>query len=177
MILGITLSHYQRLLLKGENYKGNFWINKLLLKQSKKQFQTIDIASMKFGDFVTLENSIVNADFKTFCSIFVVKYFWQIVYVHNLKLIIEDYRNQKEEIFKNYQYIFDPPHYGEIQKETIGSELRKDFVKEFGNYVILTDLICKGQLVNYKKIEKWKLDEFLFWANYLSGQKIIENVQ
>jgi hypothetical protein len=64
-----------------------------------------------------------------------------------------------------------------MQKETVGSELRKDFVKEFGNYVILTDLICKGQLVNYKKVEKWKLDEFLFWANYLSGQKIIENVQ
>jgi hypothetical protein len=32
-------------------------------------------------------------------------------------------------------------------------------------------------LVDYKKVESWKLGEFLFWANYLSGQKIIENVK
>jgi hypothetical protein len=177
MIFGITLSHYQKLLAKGEEYKGNFWIAKLLLKQSKKKFKTKDISKMRFGDFVDLENCILDADFKSFCNIFVDKYFWQTVYVHNLKSIVQDFADQKEKLFENYQYIFNPPHYGEITQDTIGSELRKDFVKEFGNYVILTDLVCKGRLVDYKLVEGWKLEEFLFWANYLSGQKIIENVK
>ena len=91
--------------------------------------------------------------------------------------ILIDYQQQKEKLYENYPYIFNPPQYGEPEKETIGSELRREFVEEFGNWVVLTDVICKGNLTRYKEVEKWKLSEFLFWANYLTGQKIIENVK
>ena len=175
MILGITLKHYQQILAKGESYKGNFWINRLLLKQSNKKFKTKDITQMRFSDFVDCENYIEQADFKSFCNIFVKKF--QRVYVHNLKSIIEDYAEQKVKLFEQYQYIFNPPSYGDVAPDTVGSELRKDFVKEFGSWVILTDLVCRGRLVDYKIVEGWTVEEFLFWANYLSGQKIIENVK
>ncbi len=175
MIFGITLNHYQKLLLKGESYKGNFWINRLLLKQSNKKFRTKDISKIHFGKFVELEFCLENADFYNFCNIFVNKF--QFVYVHNLKVIVQNYADQKEKLFENYQYIFNPPIYGEVTPDTVGSELRKDFVKEFGNYVVLTDVICSKQNINYKEIEKWSLEDFLFWANYYSGQRIIENVK
>jgi len=177
MIFGITLSHYQKLLSKGEDYKGNFWIAKLLLKQSNKKFKTKDISQLKFSTFVELEYCLENANFKTFCSIFVNKYFWQTVYVHNLKLIVEDFAQQKEKLFENYQYIFNPPSYGEPPPDTVGSELRKDFVKEFGNWVIITDKVCRGKMIDYKIVEDWKVEEVLFWANYLEGQRITENVK
>ena len=80
-------------------------------------------------------------------------------------------------MFEKYPYISDPPIYGEGVKETMGSELRKDFVTEFGTWVVLTDKVCKGRLVDYKAVEQWNVSEFLFWANYISGQKIIENVK
>jgi len=175
MIFGITLKEYQRILAKGESYKGNFWINKQLLKQSNKKFRTKDISKLKFSEFVDCENYIETADFKNFCNIFVKPF--QMVYVHNLKTIVQDYADQKAKLFENYPYIFNPPSYGEVAPDTVGSELRKDFVKEFGSWVILTDLVCKGNIVNYKTVEGWAVEEFLFWANYLSGQRILENVK
>jgi len=39
------------------------------------------------------------------------------------------------------------------------------------------DVVCKGVIVNYKDVEQWKVREFFFWANYLKGQKIVENVK
>jgi hypothetical protein len=177
MIFGIRLKHYQRLLALGDKAKGNFWINRLLLKQSNKRFKTKNIEQLTFTDFVDAERFLEDYDFYNFCSIFVKRKWGQTIYVHNLKSIVEDFGNQKASLKEKYYYIFDPPQYGELAKESIGTEVRKDFVNEFGNWVVLMDLVCKGQLVNYKKVEKWKLEEFLFWANYLSGQKIIENVK
>jgi hypothetical protein len=101
---------------------------------------------------------------------------YQTVYVHNLRPIVEDFGNQKAALKEKYYYIFDPPQYGEPVKESIGTEVRKDFVNEFGNWVVLMDLVCKDKS-KYKEVEGWKLEEFLFWANYLSGQKIVENVK
>lgn len=174
MIFGITLKHFARLLAKGENVKSNFWINRLLKKQSNKQFKTVNIEELTFSDFVDAERFIEEQNYYDFCRIFVKS---KRIYIHNMPMILIDYQNQKELLFEKYQYIFNPPQYGEPQKETVGSELRKEFVQEFGNWVILTDVICKGSLVRYKEVENWKLSEFLFWANYLTGQKILENVK
>jgi len=176
MIFGITLKHYAKLLSKGEKAKGSFWINRLLLKESNKKFNTKNIEQLTFSDFVDCERFLEDADFYNFCRIFVKIKWWQTIYVHNLKSIVSDFGLQKEALKEKYYYIFDPPQYGEPAKETIGSDIRKDFVDEFGNWVVLMDLVCKNK-ADYKIIEQWKFEEFLFWANYLSGQKIVENVK
>ena len=69
MIFGIRLKHYQRLLAQGENAKGNFWINRLLLKQSKKKFKTRKIEQMNVSDFVDAERFLEEYDFYNFSRI------------------------------------------------------------------------------------------------------------
>lgn len=174
MIFGITLKHFARLQAQGDKVKSNFWINYLLSKTSNKKLDTNRIENLTFDEFLECERFVEEQDYYNFCRIFVKA---KKIYIHNMPLILIDYQQQKQLLFKNYPYIFNPPSYGEPEKETIGSELRKGFVEEFGNWVVLTDVICKGNLARYKQIEKWKLSEFLFWANYLTGQKIIENVK
>ena len=174
MIFGITLKHFARLQSQGDKVKSNFWINRLLLKTSNKKFKTNNIEDLIFSDFVDAERFVEEQNYYDFCFIFVKS---KRIYIHNMASILIDYQSQKEKLYKNYPYIFNPPQYGEPDKETIGSELRKEFVQEFGNWVILTDVICSKQNVSFKEVEKWKVSEFLFWANYFSGQKIVENVK
>ena len=174
MIFGITLKHFARLQSQGDKVKVNWWINRLLCKTSNKKFKTNNIEDLLFADFVDAERFVEEQNYYDFCSIFVKS---KRIYIHNMASILIDYQSQKEKLYENYPYIFNPPQYGEPDKETIGSELRKEFVQEFGNWVVLTDVICSKQNVSFKEVEKWKVSEFLFWANYFSGQKIVENVK
>lgn len=177
MILGITLSHFACLQSKGEQAKASKRTLRLLSKTSEKKFRTHKIEDLTFENFIDLENYLSDQNFNDFCRIFVRKKFWQTVYVHNLPLIMQDFADQKKELFENYYWIFDPPQYGEPEKETPGTEVRKEFVEEFGSWVVLMDKVCRGHLVDYKQVEQWKFGEFLFWANYLSGQRIVENLK
>lgn len=177
MIIGIRLKHFQKILAQGENAKHSLLTNYLLLQKSTKVWKTKDILELTYDEFVTLEMCLENSDFYNFCRIFVRKKWWQVVYVHNLETILKDFGEQKAKLIEKYTWVFNPPQYGEPQKETIGTELRKDFVNEFGTYIVLMDLVCKGDITKYKEVERWKVEEFFFWANYISGQKIIETVK
>lgn len=177
MIFGITLKHFAKLISQGSEVKNSKRVNRLLLKQTNRRFKTRSIQDLKFTDFVDLERFKEEQNYIEFCCIFVRKRFWQTIYVHNMFSILADFAAQKAELFKDYNYIFDPPQYGVPAPETIGSELRKDFVDEFGSYVVLMDLVCKGRIIDHKSIEQWPVKEFMFWANYLSGQKIVESVK
>lgn len=174
MIFGITLKHFARLQAQGEQVKSNWWINRLLLKTSTKKLKTKNIENLSFGDFVDCERFKQEQNYYEFCCIFVKR---KRVYIHNMLQVLMDFEEQKERLYENYPYIFNPPQYGEPEKETIGSELRREFVEEFGNWVVLTDVICSKQNVSFKEVENWELSEFLFWANYYTGQKIVENVK
>lgn len=174
MIFGITLKHFARLQSQGDKVKSNFWINRLLLKTSNKKFKTNNIEDLLFADFVDAERFVEEQNYYDFCRIFVKS---KRICIHNMASILIDYKSKKEKLYENYPYIFNPPQYGEPEKETIGSELKKEFVQEFGNWVVLTDVICSKQNVGFKEVERWRVSEFLFWANYYSGQKIVENVK
>ena len=136
-------------------------------------FECKDIFQLTISELADLDRHLENNDYQEFCDIFVIG---NPDSTHLYK-IIEEFGKQKERLRATYNYVFDPPIYGEIQQETIGSELRKEFVEEFGTYVVLMDLVCKGDLTKYKLVEKWTVEQFFFWANYLSGQRILENVK
>jgi len=172
---GVTLKEFAALQALGETAAADPLTEELLLKQPDKLHKTKSIEDLTFSDFVDLEKYFIDTDYINFCNIFVIDN--KNVYIHNLWHIVGEFSKQKEELKQKYYYVFDPPIYGEPQKETVGTELRKDFVNEFGPYVVLMDLVCKGDWTKYKEIEQWKVSEFLFVANYLSGQRIIENVK
>ena len=177
MILGITLNKFAKLNKQGKNIKFAFWINYLLNKKSSYKFKTKDIQDLTFDQYTDLEIFLEAEDFKEFCTIFVLKKWYQIIYVHNLELIMLDYAAQKKSHYELNDFIFNPPIYGEEGSETIGYQVRKEFVERFGNNVVLMDVVCKGDLSKYKLVEQWKVSEFFFWANYLTGQRILEQVK
>ena len=136
-------------------------------------FECKDIFKLTISELADLDRHLENNDYQEFCDIFVIGN----PDSRHLYKIIEEFGRQKENLRVAYRYVFDPPIYGEIQQETIGSELRKEFVEEFGTYVVLMDLVCKGDLTKYKLVEMWTVEQFFFWANYLSGQRILESVK
>jgi hypothetical protein len=176
MIFGIRLKKFERLKDKPE-VKLNFFTRWQFGRTKIKRYKFNNIQDLTFDKFVDCENFIENEQFKEFCSIFVKRKFWQTIYLHELETIILDYARQKKELIEENDFIFNPPQYGEPTKETIGSELRREFVERYGNYVILMDVVCKGDMTKYKEVEQWKVRDFFFWANYLKGQRIVENVK
>ena len=176
MIFGITLTKFER--IKGkESFNPNFLDRWQFGRNSKRTFKVNDIQELTFDQFVDCENFIENEQFKDFCTIFVKRKWWQTIYLHELEAIVLEYARQKAELIEENDFIFNPPQYGELQKQTIGTELRAEFVERFGNYVVLMDVVCKGDMTKYKEVEQWKVRDFFFWANYLKGQKIVENVK
>jgi len=176
MIFGITLKKFEKLKDKQvENL--NFFTRWQFGRTKIKRYRFNNIQDLIFDDFVECENFIENEQFKEFCTIFVKRKWWKTIYLHELEAIILEYARQKAELIEENDFIFNPPQYGEPQKQTIGTELRSEFVERFGNYVVLMDVVCKGDMTKYKDVEQWKVRDFLFWANYLKGQKIVENVK
>ena len=178
MIFGITLFHFAKLLTKENPSK---WVQFLLQRKSNKRFKSRKLEALTVGEISGLEILLENHDYNEFCRIFVLKKWWQTIYIHHWPLILQDYIEQKtkctEEWKERFYYIFNPPQYGMPGEETQGTMIRKDFVEEFGNWVVLTDLVCHGDITKYREVEKWNIIDFLFWTNYLSGQKIVEGVK
>lgn len=176
MIFGISLRKFE--LLKSKNVEDVDIISRWQFgRKRKRKFKTHNILDLSFADFVDLEFYIENEQFYKFSTIFVKKFFWQTIYINELEDIVKEYARQKALLVEDNDFIFNPPQYGEPQKETIGSELRKDFVQRFGNYVVLMDVVQSWDGTGWKEIEKWTVRDFFFWANYLRGQKILENVK
>lgn len=176
MILGITLDKFERI-KETPDVKLNWFTRWQFGRISKRTFKVQDIQELTFDKFVDCENFIESEQFKEFCTIFVKRKWWQTIYLHELEKIILEYARQKSELIEQNDFIFNPPQYGEPQKETIGSELRAEFVERFGNYVVLMDVVMKWANTSYKEVEQWKVRDFFFWANYLKGQRIVENVK
>ena len=177
MIFGLSLKYFAKLEAQGENARASIFVLRLLKKQQINKFKTRQLDDLTFFDYIDLKRYFETADYHNFCRTFVVKKWWQVIYMHHTSAIFEEFGRQKEELKQKYYYVFDPPQYGEPGKESIGADLRLDFVKEFGDDVVIMDVLTQWSKLSYKEIEQWKTGEVLYWANYLYGQKIVENVK
>jgi hypothetical protein len=179
MIFGINLSKFEKL-KETPDAKLTF-IDKWQFGRTKvKKYKFNNILDLEFDKFVDCENFIESEQFKKFCTIFVKRKWWQTIYLHELETIVLEYARQKQLLIEENDFIFNPPDYSDPSKELpkgIGLELRKEFVERFGNWVNIADTVCKGFHVSPKEIENWKLQDVIFWANYLKGQRIVENVK
>lgn len=147
------------------------------IAQSSKKWRTKNIKDLPLHLFIDCERYLEDYNFIDFCAIFVIKYPWQIIKAKHLYSICNDFGKQKAELFEEYTWAFNPPVFGEVSAPTAGDELREDFVKEFGNWAVLIDRVCKNDITKFKEVEQWTVEDFLFWANYLSGQLILANVK
>ena len=177
MIFGITLKHFAKLQQQGDKVKESKRTLRLLQHPQTDRFKTRRLEDLSFSDYVDLKRFYATEDYTNFCRIFAIVKWWQIIYIHNVTALVEKYKEQSDEIVQKYYYALDPPEYGEPANETPGASLRRQFVIDFGNEVILTDNVMRWSNCSYKELEQWKVNEFLFWANFLAGQKIVENVK
>jgi hypothetical protein len=176
MIFGVTLKHFGKLQRQGDDVKESKWLLHLLNKPQVDKFKTRQLQDLTYSDYVDLKRYKDDKDFYNFCRIFVIIKWWQVIYIHHTTAIMTEYARQQEEIFDRYYYYFKPPQYGEPAKVTPGSELRSDFVLEFGYEVIVIDIVMRWANCSYKDLEKWKTNEVFFWGHFLRGQKIVEEV-
>ena len=176
MIFGITLNKLDRI-KANPNAKINLFTRWQFSRSKIKRYKFVKLKELTLNELVDCEIFIENEQFKEFCTIFVKRKWWQTIYLHELESIVTDYARQKTELIEENDFIFNPPQYGEIEKETTGTELRREFVARFGIWVNVADTVCKGYRVNPKEVGEWSVNDVLFWANYLKGQRIVENVK
>ncbi|MFB9079431.1 hypothetical protein ACFFLS_06055 [Flavobacterium procerum] len=62
-------------------------------------------------------------------------------------------------------------------EETQGLYERKAFNEHYGGYPEMYYLITNGDLSKYKEVDKWKTDDFFFWAEYLLRKRLVENIK
>jgi len=54
---------------------------------------------------------------------------------------------------------------------------RRAFNEHYGAYTEMFYLVTNGDISKVKEVEKWKTDDFLFWAEYLMRKRIVENIK
>jgi hypothetical protein len=169
MVFGITPKRFAKLLKEGKEGVMSKQVDKFKVKQ---------LQDLSFSDYVDLKRHFANEDYHNFFRIFVDKKWYQVVYMHHSLAIAAEFKRQKDEIEESNYWIFNPPQYGEPSKESeVSKSLRADFVEEFGNDVIIVDVIMRWSNCSYKEVEQWKVSEVMFWGNYLYGQRIVEGVK
>ena len=134
------------------------------------------IAERKAGDFIDLENYFKTQNWDKFFVLLSN----DIAREETYEQILKDYIVEVVELKEQFEWIYNPPQMpsnSEEQKQTYGSELRKEFAEHYGGYTELVYLICNGNITKVDKVFKMKTSEFLFWGEYLLRKRIIEQVK
>lgn len=77
----------------------------------------------------------------------------------------------------DYEWIYNPPSIGTIQKHTIGKGLRQEFQEYYGAYAEITYLISQAYRWDFDKVNKMKLSEYLAVGEYLLRKRAVESVE
>ena len=140
-----------------------------------------NIIERKAGDFIDLDNYFNSmSDNTDLISNFYLLLIGRIPNENECVTIIGDYAKEILEIKESYEFIYNPPALPsnlDEKPKTIGDEYRKEFAEMYGGYVELVYLIC--QSFKYKPFEvlEMKVQDFLFWGNYLLHKKYVENIK
>ena len=75
-----------------------------------------------------------------------------------------------------YEWIFNPPMLPEIQKETIGKQMRGEFQEYYGAYAEITYLLANGNALKFDEVNKMKLSDYLAMGEYLIRKRAVESI-
>jgi len=140
------------------------------------------ITERKTGDFIDLENyfSSMDGNEETIINFFVLLLGRMVTSEEECIEVITEYAKEVTEIKEAFEFIYNPPSLPsstEQSNPTIGDEYRKEFAEMYGGYVELVYLLCGSFKYKPSEVLEMKLQDFLFWGNYLLHKKFVENIK
>jgi len=140
------------------------------------------ITERKTGDFIDLENyfSSMDGNEETIINFFVLLLGRMVTSEEECIEVITEYAKEVTAIKESFEFIYNPPSLPsstEQSNPTIGDEYRKEFAEMYGGYVELVYLLCGSFKYKPSEVLEMKLQDFLFWGNYLLHKKFIENIK
>ena len=140
------------------------------------------ITERKTGDFIDLENyfSTMDGNEETITNFFVLLLGRMVTSEDECIEVITEYAKEVTEIKEAFEFIYNPPSLPSSTEQanpTIGDEYRKEFAEMYGGYVELVYLLCGSFKYKPSEVLEMKLQDFLFWGNYLLHKKFVENIK
>ena len=140
------------------------------------------ITERKTGDFIDLENyfSSMDGNEETIINFFVLLLGRMVTSEEECIEVITEYAKEVTAIKESFEFIYNPPSLPsstEQSNPTIGDEYRKEFAEMYGGYVELVYLLCGSFKYKPSEVLEMKLQDFLFWGNYLLHKKFVENIK
>ena len=140
------------------------------------------ITERKAGDFIDLENYFATMDGneETITNFFVLLLGRMVTSEEECIEVITKYAKEVSDIKESFEFIYNPPQLpssAEVTQPTIGDEYRKEFAEMYGGYVELVYLLCSSLKYKPNEVLEMKLQDFLFWGNYLLHKKFVENIK
>ena len=140
------------------------------------------INERKAGDFIDLETyfSSMDGDIESITKFFVLLLGQMIDSEEEIINTVTNYAEEIKELKEGFEFVYNPPSLPstiEQQTPTIGDEYRKEFAEMYGGYVELVYLLCGSFKYKPSEVLEMKLQDFLFWGNYLLHKKFVENIK
>ena len=91
--------------------------------------------------------------------------------------IIKEYERQLIDIKETYTWIYNPPSVmpSSIDKEQSNNQLRDEFTQDYGGYIEIIYVLCKGIFFEVPKVLEMKTKDFMFWGEYALRKRIVES--
>lgn len=159
--LDVCISEFNRLINKKIKY--NLSLNLDFENMPAEYFITADMYAARL-DLVSLYNILSGENEKD-------------ISLQKANQVKDAFLNAVSHFPTKYEWVYNPPHIGELSKPTIGNQLRQEFQSNYGAYAEITYLISKGDVMKFEKINKMRLENYLSLGEYLLRKKIVENVE
>ncbi len=94
--------------------------------------------------------------------------------------IIKEFITQLTEIKETYIWIYNPPQLPTSSQQhnpTFADEFKKEFAEDYGGYIEIIYVLCKGNLLEVNKVLELKTVDFLFWGEYALRKRLIESLK
>ena len=140
------------------------------------------IIERKAGEFIDMESYFASMDgnLEAITNFFVLLLGRMIESEEECIEVITQYAQEVTEIKESFEFVYNPPPLPssiDEKQSTIGDEYRKEFAEMYGGYVELVYLICQSFKYKPDEVLDMKLQDFLFWGNYLLHKKFVENIK
>lgn len=76
-----------------------------------------------------------------------------------------------------YEWIYNPPILPGINKWSVGRDMRNDFQKDYGAYAEITYLLACGNALEFDRVNKMPLNEYLALGEYVIRKRAVESVE